>query len=146
MKERLWRHNFCQWRHLQNLSLASNHIADIVMWPKITKSSISNFYERRRHNFYNSLRILPEKPFFLEVVLVQVKQFVTGTRYGLEILQKCDKRIETKNQKVLRTDSYIFSEATGSGVFLPINNGCYWIWYYFKNNHLLSKHVFFQTK
>ena len=32
------------------------------------------------------------------MILVQVKEFGTGTSYGLEILQQCDKRVKTKSQ------------------------------------------------
>ena len=35
------------------------------------------------------------------VLLVQVQQFGTRTRYGLEILHQCGKRVKTKNQEVL---------------------------------------------
>ena len=35
------------------------------------------------------------------MVLVQVQLFGTGTRYDLEILRQCRKRVETKSQKLL---------------------------------------------
>ena len=33
------------------------------------------------------------------MLLVQVQQFRTWNRYGLEILHKCGKRVETKSEK-----------------------------------------------
>ena len=33
------------------------------------------------------------------MLLVQVQQFRTCNRYGLEILHKCGKRVETKSEK-----------------------------------------------
>ena len=35
------------------------------------------------------------------MVLIQVKQFWTGTRYGFEILHRCEKKVKTKGQKGL---------------------------------------------
>ena len=48
-----------------------------------------------------------KKQFFKGVVYVQVQWFRTGTRYGLEILQQCGKRVKAKSQKVLRANTYI---------------------------------------
>ena len=45
----------------------------------------------------------------------------TGTRYKLEILHECGKRVETKNQKVLGSNSYVcisYKGKTGMGAFL----------------------------
>ena len=57
------------------------------------------------------------------MVLVQVEQFGTGTRYELEILHECGKKVKTKSQKVLGANSYV-GEVTekklvGGGDFLP---------------------------
>ena len=35
------------------------------------------------------------------------------TRYGLEILRHCDKRVKTKSQKVLEVNSYVFRSYKG---------------------------------
>ena len=35
-KNRLWRHNFCTWRHQQNFTRHSNYNVNVVMWPKFT--------------------------------------------------------------------------------------------------------------
>ena len=61
------------------------------------------FYERSHHNL-NFIRIWPEKNYFLRGTLGSDIGF--GFKYGLEILQQCDKRAETNNQKVLRSNSY----------------------------------------
>ena len=54
------------------------------------------FIETSYHNF-NFIRIWPEKIKFSDrSFLVQVQYFRTGTRYGLEILKKCRKSVETK--------------------------------------------------
>ena len=47
------------------------------------------------------------------MLLVQAQQFGTGTRYGLEILRHCDKRVKTKSQKVLEVNSYVFRSYKG---------------------------------
>ena len=39
--------------------------------------------------------------------MVEVQSFGTGTRYGLEILHQCGKRIKTKIQKALRIKSSV---------------------------------------
>ena len=39
--------------------------------------------------------------------MVQVKSFGTGTRYRLEILHKCGKRVETKSQKMFGANFYV---------------------------------------
>ena len=43
--------------------------------------------------------------FFRGMVLVQVQELGTGTRYSLEILQQCDIRVRTKSQNVLGDNS-----------------------------------------
>ena len=45
--------------------------------------------------------------FFWRVVLVQVQQFGTDTRYKLEILHQCRKRVKTKSQNVFGANSYV---------------------------------------
>ena len=40
-KWRLWRHNFCLWRHQKILSHDWNYIVYVVIWPKFRNSSIS---------------------------------------------------------------------------------------------------------
>ena len=61
------------------------------MWSKF-----SNSVCYRNLNFS---RILPEKPIFYGVLLIQVQLFGRDARYGFEILHKCSKRIWTKIQK-----------------------------------------------
>ena len=51
---------------------------------------------------------------------VQVQSFGTGTRYGLEILQKCGKGVETKSHKAFGANSYVcrsYMEKTCRGLF-----------------------------
>ena len=43
--------------------------------------------------------------------MVQVQEFETGTRYGLEIFHQCDEKFNTKSQKVLEDNSVL--EVTG---------------------------------
>ena len=43
--------------------------------------------------------------------MVQVQEFETGTRYGLEIFHQCGKKFNTKSQKVLEDNSVL--EVTG---------------------------------
>ena len=52
------------------------------------------------------------------MVPVKVQQFEAGTRYGLEILHQCGKRVKTKSQEVFGANSYVcifftFVEGTG---------------------------------
>ena len=47
------------------------------------------------------------------MVLVEVQKFGTGTRYSLEILHQCGKRVNTKSQKVLGANSYICKSYRG---------------------------------
>ena len=49
----------------------------------------------------------PEKPLFWREVLVQGQSFGTGTKYGLEILNPCSKRVKTKSLKVFGANSNI---------------------------------------
>ena len=52
--------------------------------------------------------------------MVQVQYFGTGIRYGLEILHKCGKKVETTSQKILGSNPYVsrrYSGNTGRGSF-----------------------------
>ena len=62
------------------LSRDSNYIADVLMWPKFDSSSIS-----MRDVIVISIS---KKEVFWGVLLVEVEQFGSGTRYG-----QCDKRV-----------------------------------------------------
>ena len=57
------------------------------------------------------------------MVLAQVQQFGTGTRYGFKILHHCGKRIKTKIQKVLGANFYVCRSYRGKtgrrGPFWP---------------------------
>ena len=75
------------------MSHDSNCILDVVTWPKFGSSSIT-----RREVIINSS--WPEKTFFWEILLVQVQ-------YGLQTLRHCGKKVKTKSQKVLETNSYV---------------------------------------
>ena len=48
--------------------------------------------------------------------MVQVQQFGTGTRYKLDILYQCGKRVETKTQKVFGAKSYVCRSYRGKMV------------------------------
>ena len=57
------------------------------------------------------------------MLLVQVQYIGTGTKYGLELLHKCDKSLETKDQKVSGASfyvcrSYMGKKLVGDGGFL----------------------------
>ena len=100
------------------LSRDSNYIVDVARWSKFRNSNIS----MRSYHKLSFVRIWPEKPFFSGELLVEVQQLRAGTRYGLEILDQCGKRIKTTNQKVLDLIP-MFVEATGEklvgGFFAP---------------------------
>ena len=54
--------------------------------------------------------------------------FGTGTRYGLEILHKCGKGVETKSHNVFGANSYVcksYMGKAGRGLFVPpiLNRG-----------------------
>ena len=56
------------------------------------------------------------------MVKFQAQQLGIGTRYGLEILLQCGKKVKTKSQKVLGANSNIcrsYKEKTGRDAFLP---------------------------
>ena len=44
------------------------------------------------------------------MLLVQVR---TGTRYGLEILHKCGKKVQIVSQKILGSNSYVCTSRSG---------------------------------
>ena len=72
------------------------------------------------------VRIWHEKPIFWGVLLDQVQQSGTGTRYSLNVLQQCGKRVETNIQKVLGANSYVFGSykgktGRGHGIFASLN-------------------------
>ena len=48
------------------------------------------------------------------VVLVQGTGTGTGTRYELETLHQCGKKVKTKNQKVLGASSYVWRSYRGN--------------------------------
>ena len=55
--------------------------------------------------------------------MVQVQWLRCSTRYGLETLLQCAKRVETKNQKVLRAESCIcrgYRGKTGTETFFSL--------------------------
>ena len=85
------------------LSLVSNYIVDVVMWPKFGNSRISITVI-----IASIFKIFDQKKFFFsrQLLLVRVQKFRTGTRYGLEILHQCDKKIKTKRQEVLGVNLY----------------------------------------
>ena len=86
------------------LSRDSNYIVDVVMWLKFGNTSIS----MREIIVTTVLQGLDQKnQFFWRVLLAQVQQFGTGTRYGLQILHHCDKSVKTKRQKVFGDNSYV---------------------------------------
>ena len=58
------------------------------------------------------LKGLTKKQIFLMDALASNSIIGTGTRYGLEILHKCGKRVETKSQNVLGL-VLTFVEVTG---------------------------------
>ena len=66
-------------------------------------SKLQHFLEISHHNL-NFVKIWPEKQIFWGVALVQVQWLRTVTRYGLDNLKQCCKRIKTKSQKILRTN------------------------------------------
>ena len=47
------------------------------------------------------------------VLFVLAQHFGTGTRYGFEIIHQCDKRIKTKNLKLLEANSYVCGKKQG---------------------------------
>ena len=95
------------------LSRDSNYIVDVVIWPKFGNSNI----------FMAEViitSILPQQPIFLRGALGSSSIIGTGTRYDLEILHKCGKKVETKSQKILGSNPYIYrsySRKTGRGPF-----------------------------
>ena len=88
------------------------------MWPKFGNGGVS----MRNYDNLDFIMIWPEKPLFCRVALVQVEWFGTGTRYDLENLHQCGKKVKTKSQKVFGAISNvcrIYRGKTGGGAFLP---------------------------
>ena len=86
------------------LSRDSNCVVDVVVWPKFGNSSISI----REVIIISILQGFDQRiHFFWGVVLVQIQQFGTGTRYELDIFRQCGKKVKTKSQKVLWVSSYV---------------------------------------
>ena len=100
------------------LSCDSNYIVDVFMWPKFGYCSISMRKVITTSILYGFDQ---KKRFFWGVVLVQGQKFGTGTRYKLEILHQCGKRVNTKCQIVWGLNP-TFVEVTGKklveGTFL----------------------------
>ena len=100
------------------LSRGSNYIVDVVIWPKFGNSNI----------FMTEVvitSILPQQPIFLRGALGSSSIIGTGTRYDLEILHKCGKKVETKSQNILESNPYIYrgySRKTGRGLFARGSN------------------------
>ena len=111
----------------QLLSRDSNCIVDIVMWPNFGNSSIcvrEVFITSMLYGFHQ------KKHFCWGVVLAEVQLFGTCTRYGLEILNQCERKVKTKSQKFLVTNYYVLSyrAKTGRGSFLsPLLPSPSWI-------------------
>ena len=82
----------------KTLSRDLNYIVDAVIWPKFGNSPKK--FDQKNH-------------FFWGVGLVQVQLFGTDTKYELEILHQCGKRVKTKSQKVLEANSYICKSYRG---------------------------------
>ena len=58
------------------------------------------------------------------MLFIQVQQFRTTTRYGLEILHQCRKRVKTKSQKVLGANFYVsrsYKDNLVGGLFKVMN-------------------------
>ena len=89
------------------LSCDSNYIVDVFMRLKFGNYSIS-----MREVITTSIVI---QRLFLRVVLVQVQWLGTGTRYKLEILHQCAKRVKTKSQKIFGANSYVCRSYSGKG-------------------------------
>ena len=51
------------------------------------------------------------------MLLVQVQQFETGTRYDLEILHQCGKKVKTKSQKNFGNNSNVCRSYSGKAVW-----------------------------
>ena len=60
------------------------------------------------HGYHNlNIKTCPESHFLWGVALVQIQQFGTASRYGLEILHQRGKTVKTKSQKVLGANCYV---------------------------------------
>ena len=68
--------------------------------------TLAFLWEKLLHpQFYRDLA--RKTPFSWEVVSAQFQKCGTGTRYKLEILQQCEKKVKTKSQIVLEAKSYV---------------------------------------
>ena len=86
------------------LSCDSNYVVDVVMWPTFGNSSVS------MGKVIIALVLLgldQKKQYFWGVLLTEVQYFRSGSRYGLEILHQCSKRVKTQNKKVLEDNSNV---------------------------------------
>ena len=89
------------------LSRDSNHIVNVVTWPKFGNSSITMKEVIITSSYHNFISIWPEKAIFWGLLLVQVEWFGNDTWYGLEILRNWDKGIKTRSQNVFVANSYV---------------------------------------
>ena len=104
------------------LSPDSNYIVNVLMRPRFGNWSIS-ITEVITTSIL--LGLDQKNRFFWGVVLVQVQWFGTGTRYNLETLHQCGKRVKAKSQKVLQVNSYVCRSNRGKtsrGVFLALHS------------------------
>ena len=80
------------------------------LWQKLSKPQ-----------FYKDLTI--ETAFFEGWSWFSFNNLWTGTRYKLEILHQCNKRVTNKSQKVLGASSYVCRSCRGKGrggLFAPL--------------------------
>ena len=86
------------------LSRDSNSTVDLLMWPRFGNSSIY----MRDVIITSILEGSDQKNhYFLRGGLGSSSIIWDGTRYGLEILHQCDKRIKTKSKRAVGANSYI---------------------------------------
>ena len=74
----------------------SNYIVDVAIQPKFGNPRI----ERSYHIYSQFYKDLTRKNFFRGLLLIQVL-LRPGTRYGLEILHLCGKRVKNKSFNLL---------------------------------------------
>ena len=96
------------WNKGYDIIISVHDITDIIL-----SRDLNHRVDAVSFNFnFNFIRIWPEKTIFLRSGL-QVQYFGTGTRYSHEILQQCGKSVNTKSQRVLRTNSNVFRSYGG---------------------------------
>ena len=83
------------------LSRDSNNIVDVVMWTKFSNSNIS------MREVIKIIKIRSEKYFFLRGALRSSSIIWDCLRCDLKILHQVGKRIKTKSQKLLETNSNV---------------------------------------